>query len=267
MKRILFAVLFVFVSAFAQAEIVELKSYKDLDVKQIDAKTLVVFDIDNTLLRQNSMIGTHQWGDFLAERAIRAGIDPKVAKESQFKAFTEVQPVVPVVPVENEVIDVLAQLTQEGVSHFALTARNPQLQSITLKQLKILKHDFAKSFPKLKKIGMLKKHLKGGVIFSGATPKGELLKKIVDNAERKFTRIIFVDDKAYNLESVEKSLAQSSIELKSYRYGAADPFLKSFDPVIADTIYTVFKVNGVLISDEAARASMVQAETKAAGQN
>lgn len=258
MKRTLSSVLCVLLSVLAQAEIIELKSYKELNLKQMDQKTLVVFDIDNTLLRQNSMIGTHQWGDYIAERAVKFGVDAKAARESQHKAFAEVQPFVTVVPVENEILDILAQLSKEGVANFALTARNPKLQQVTLKQLQVLKHDFASSFPKLKRSGFLKGHLKGGVIFSGATPKGELLKKIIDNSEQKFARIIFIDDKAYNLESVEKSFAQSAIELKSYRYGAADSFLKNFDSAIADTVYGVFKINGILISDETARASQLK---------
>lgn len=261
MKTILFTVLLVFVNAVVQAEIVELKSYKDLNWKEIDAKTLVVFDIDNTLFRQNSMIGTHQWGDFLAERAIRAGIDAKIAKESQHKAFSEVQSAVNVVPVENEILEVLSELSKNKISHFALTARNPKLQDITLKQLQILKHDFSENFPKLTQSGLMKDRLKDGVIFSGTTPKGELLKKIIDKSVHKFSRVIFFDDKAYNLESVEKSFAQSSIQLKGYRYGAADAFVKNFDPAVADTVYSVFKINGVLISDEAAKASLVHKDS------
>lgn len=262
MKRILLAYIVLAASVFVEAKIVELKSLKDLDLKQIDAKTLVVFDIDNTLLRQDSMIGTHQWGDFLAERATRAGIDLKVAKESQYKAFADVQAAVKVVPVEAEALDVLNQLSKSGISHFALTARNAKLKEITIKQLQALKHDFAKSFPKLKKMGVIKEHLKQGVIFANSTPKGELLKKIVDQSEQKYKRIIFVDDKLYNLESVEKSMDDQSIELISYRYAAADSFVNGFDPVLADVVYTIFKINGTLISDEAARATMAHTEEK-----
>ncbi len=267
MKRILFTLLLILFTATAPAEIIELKSYKDLNLKDISPETLVVFDIDNTLLRQNSMIGTHQWGDFLAERAVRAGIDSKIAKESQYKAFAELQPAVTVVPVESEILEILATLSKNKISHFALTARNSKLQDITIKQLQILGHDFAASFPKLRKADLMKNHLKGGVIFSGSTPKGELLKKIIDNGQKKFTRVIFIDDKAYNLESVEKSFTGSSIELKSYRYAAADPFLKNFDPAVADVVYSIFKINGVLVTDEAARATLVQMETKAPPKN
>lgn len=264
MKRILLFVLLLVLGSTSFAEIIELKSFKDLNLSQVDQKTLVVFDIDNTLVRQNSMIGTHQWGDYLAERAVRFGVEEKTAKDSQHKAFADVQPFVNVVPVEIEILEMLEQLSKRGISNFALTARSSVLQSVTLRQLQVLKHNFSKSFPMIKNTELLKNYLKDGVIFSGSTPKGELLKLIIENSEQKFTRIIFVDDKAYNLDSVEKSFAQSSIELKSYRYGAADIFIKNFEAVIADTIYGVLKVNGILISDDEARAFI--GRVKASGQ-
>lgn len=134
-----------------------------------------------------------------------------------------------------------------------MTARSSVLQATTLQQLKTLRHDFIESFPTIKNTELLKDHLKDGVIFSGSTPKGELLKLIIDNSEQKFDRIIFVDDRLYNLESVEASFVGSPIRLQSYRYGAADSFVKRFDPLIADVQYSLFKEAHVLIAEDEAQ--------------
>lgn len=251
MKKILILALALMCSC-AQAKIQELPSYAGLDLTQITPETLVVFDIDNTLIRQNQMIGTHQWGDYMAARAVRRGVSVDEARQMQHQAFAEVQPSVAVVPVEESVRNVLNLLSQKSVAHFALTARAAVLKDVTRAQLKILNHSFAQSFPEQKDPAVLADYLNDGIIFSGATPKGELLKKIIDNSKTKFTKIIFIDDKLYNLESVEKSFEQSNIILESYRYGAADSVVNAFNPQVADIEYSIFKDQHQLISDQEA---------------
>lgn len=183
---------------------------------------------------------------------MRKGVDKSVAQEIQHAAFAELQSFVTVVPVEQETPEILATLSALRISHFALTARAASLQEVTLKQLQVLHHDFNQDFPVIKNTDLLKDHLNEGVIFSGSVPKGELLKLIIDNSEQKFNRIIFIDDRLYNLESVEKSFAQSPIRLQSYRYAAADPIVQSFNPVIADILYSIFKYERVLLTDSEA---------------
>lgn len=251
MKRFIFSLAVAF-SLQANAEITELNSYSDLNRESLKG-AVVVFDIDNTLLRQEQMIGTHQWGDDFRERAIERGVPEKEARELQLKTFAEVQPFVSVVPVEEKVRDLLAYLDSNKIPHFALTARPRFATDITIKQLKTLNHDFAKSFPAQKDPSALKEFLTDGVIFSGETPKGELLKLIVENSVQKPTKIVFIDDKRYNLESVEKSLVGSGIKIESRRYGGADAVVASYDRAIADLEYSFFVDANSLISDDMAR--------------
>lgn len=249
-KLILIGLLFVLK---AQATISELASYNDLDLSQIDQNTLVIFDIDNTLLRQDSMIGTHQWGDYMRERAIRHGLDAKAATELQHKLFGQLQAHLKTVPVETKIYDILQTLTAKGIPHFALTARGPAIQDVTIQQVRTLNHNFAQSFPEQKDLTVLNGYLREGIIFSGSTPKGELLKTILENSVHKPTKVIFVDDRGYNLDSVEASLKDYPVELISYRYGGADSFVKSFDPIVADLVYSFFIESQQIISDQEAR--------------
>ncbi len=251
MKKIL-VLFFVLFSSLAEAKIQELPNLAGLNFSQIGPDTLVVFDIDNTLIRQNHMIGTHQWGDYISERAVRSGIAADEAKQIQYRAFAEVQPYANVVPVEEGIKSILSSLSQRNIKHFALTARAAQLKEITKTQIKILNHSFAESFPAQKDQKVLQEYLDDGIIFSGSTPKGELLKKIIENSTTEITHIIFIDDKLYNLESVEKSFAESNIILESYRYGAADVVVNSFNPQVADIEYSIFKDQRQIISDEEA---------------
>ena len=255
MKKILILLLIgLQFSLQAFGAIQELKSYVDLNTADWNSETLVVFDIDNTILRQNQMIGTHQWGDYLFERARRRGVVEEAAREIQYQAFAEVQPHLNVVPVEDQIFQILENLETRGISHFALTARSASLKSITHKQLQVVRHDFDKNFPPQKDKSLLDGVLEKGVIFATGTPKGELLKKIIENSKIRPKKIVFIDDRLYNLESVEKSFAQGNIILESYRYAAADPIVARFDSQLADIEYSFFKDSNLFLSDAEAKA-------------
>ena len=122
-----------------------------------------------------------------------------------------------------------------------------------------MKHNFSKSFPVQNDITKIEKHLHEGIIFSGDVPKGELLKTIVENSPNEFDHIVFVDDKLYNLESIEKSFTNSPIKLESFRYGAADVFVNSFNPVVADLQYSFIQESNQLVveSELASRSSVL----------
>lgn len=240
-------------SSQALGAIHELQSYQDLQTSTWNQETLVVFDIDNTIIRQDQMIGTHQWGDYLYERARRRGVSEGLAREAQHQAFAEVQPYLEVVPVEDKIKILLKNLEVRGIPHFALTARSASLKPITLLQLQVVQHDFDKNFPVQIDKSVLNGVLEGGVIFATGTPKGELLKKIIENSKRRPKKIVFIDDRLYNLESVEKSFEQSNIIIESYRYAAADTIVANFNPKLADIEYSFLKESQQLLSDTEAK--------------
>lgn len=250
MKKIAsFIVLSLLLATQAFAKIEEIKSYRDFNLSQLDSQTLVIFDIDNTLIRQEQMIGTHQWGDYMKARAIKNGASVEDAGKLQHQVFGEVQDKLNVVPVEKYVLSMLKYLKDHKIPNFALTARAPVLKSISLEQIKILQHSFKESFPAQINPAALGEHLTDGVIFSGEVPKGELLKRIIENSKVKPKKIVFFDDRRYNLDSIEQSFQGSNIELMSLRYGAADAVVQSFNPIIADLEYSLFKETHLLISD------------------
>ncbi len=250
MKKVLTMILLLTINATAAMS--ELASYNDLDLSLIDQDTLVVFDIDNTLIRQNSLIGTHQWGDHMRSRAIENGISAEKAAEIQHAAFQSVQPYVQVVKVEEDVDAILKHLQKNHISHFALTARAPVLKEVTFKQLESVNLFFNKSFPEQNNLSLIRDYFYKGLIFSGSTPKGEILKTILQNSVYKYKKIIFIDDRKYNLDSIESSLKDEPVVLLTYRYGAADNFVQSFNPELADLIYSFFLETKTLMSDSTA---------------
>lgn len=247
--RFLVTIAVLIFTQLATAKISELKSYKNFDLKQDFSETWVVFDIDNTLLRQDSMIGTHQWGDSIREHYKSLGTAAVSATVDQHAAFAKLQDHVSVVPTEKEVYRVLKFLQKNSIPHFAFTARGANLKAKTLEQIASLKFHFNDTFPKLNDLKKFEKHYENGVIFAGDVTKGELLKRLVDGATIKPKHIIFIDDRLYNLESIEKELAQHPIKLTSLRYGGVDHVVNKFDHKLALLLYSFFLESGVLYPD------------------
>lgn len=239
-------------SSMAHGRIQELQSLRDLPV--VGARdTWVIFDVDNTILRPTSSIGSHQWADLMRDEEIKKGIDPVVAGQRQHQYFSEVQGFVQVKLVEDDFLDVFADLRKSGVSIMALTARGDNLIATTLQQLIKVKVSFVESFPAQKDSSVIQSYVRDGVIFAGGKSKGEVLSQIIGNSLHPPRRVIFVDDKRYNLEAVEKAFQNSTVEILGLRYGAADPFL-NVDKSLADLQYDFFLFHHVVLPDEKIRS-------------
>ena len=83
--------------------------------------------------------------------------------------------------------------------------------------------------------------------------KGKYLVEFLRQARLDVKRILFVDDKIKNVESVESSLSQTNFQHTSFRYGAADPRVKSFDTRIAGLEWSLFLTRKSVISDREAQ--------------
>lgn len=222
-------------SSLAFAQVQELASYKDLDLTQIDQKTWVVFDIDNTLLSTQHTIGSHQWGDYRRDLYVQQGYPLSEAKRLQHIDFEDVQPAARMKLTERSVLALLRRLNAMGSPILTLTARAQHSSGITLKQMQGL--------------GLLNVNW-SGFYFSGGVAKGETLINIIAAARVKPEKIIFIDDKDYNVESVAKSLEASHIQFTAYRYGGVDHEVQSFDSDVADLQYEIFQRTGKILTDE-----------------
>ncbi len=247
------------ISASAKAEIRELATFTQTSIEaEADPQAWVIFDIDNTLLRQTTMMGTHQWGDYLAAERRALGDSEADASAFQHQAFGFVQAAVPVAVSEPAVLQLIARLKSRGIKMFALTARAESLASITLKQLAGVGIDLSESTP------VLDARVHGGVVFANGEPKGALLKRLIETSVAKPTKVVFADDKRYNLESLETALTQAQVPFVGFRYGFLDGEVARFRGDLANTEWVEFKKTGRVLSDEeAARLIFSLPEPKA----
>lgn len=197
--------------------------------------SLVVFDIDNTLLTPCGHLGSDEWYDYLCERGVARGLSAAEAGLRADEAFNRWQSPVGVRSVDPLSPAVLAKLRERGIPYFALTARSAGVREITLRQLASLdlgmtRGGFAPGDSA--KPGAISPHtaFQGGVFFVGedGPTKGEALTRILDLSGLKPRRIVFVDDKAKHTRTVDAALSARGVDHVCLRFARKDAEVKAF---------------------------------------
>lgn len=228
------------IAAPAAAEVREIKQITEVE-PAIDDQTLVVFDIDNTLLEPLTTLGSDQWFDYLVDQG------KKVRRQSEDKAIADavvvwnrVQEDVQVRPVETETPALIKRLQARGVRIVALTARASGAAAVTERQLRSIGVDLSKNplprpavRPKQKQD--TSQPWVGAILFLGENQsKGEALTGVVRSLPQPPSKVVFVDDKARHTQSVDQAMAKLKIPVVAFRYGASDARVAAFDPAVTD---------------------------------
>ena len=208
--RNLFFTTLVFVCFGAQAEVHEIKSMKEI-LSFVDAGTLLVFDIDSTVLNPFAL---------------------------------------PLAPVEAETPELIRGFQKLGARSMAMTARPFSAVGITETQLTSIDVHFSEKpvFPS-EHVGIGKAIIpcnedlrdvklppppardiilfkyKNGIAYTGDKNKGRAMVALLKDLDFKPTKIVFVDDKSKNTNNVNlalEALESGKIEHHEFRYGAMD---------------------------------------------
>lgn len=242
------------VPALLAGKIVETDNFEDLLIPYAAlGKVLVVCDIDNTLLRGSQQLGSVAWSDHFFDQLIKKGIPYHEASLIESMIWQAIQPNLKVVTVDPKASAVIAKLQEQNIHVIALTARTPKEATYTFPQLVSLGIDF--NYPAIAKQQLtLDNHpvlYEKGIIF--ATPfikKSQALFAFLEIHGIKPSCIVFADDKLGHVQDLEKACAERSIEYYGFRFSGADPFVKDFDPLIADIQWEALPA---CISDEQAK--------------
>lgn len=229
----------------AAAEIRELATMADLE-GVIDAGTLVVFDIDNTLLWPSGALGSDEWFYFIDRLYRLRGLSAAEAGARAMRTWNETQRRISVGPVEAGTVALVARLAARGVPMMALTARTLDVAELTLAQLAGAGLALDGRLPggDLAFDGRLPRSVLGseddawftrGVLFVGeSNDKGRVLVQYLQRRGLKPGRVVFVDDKAKHVRNVEAALNAVGVPCLALRYGAADAKVARFNEVMSE---------------------------------
>jgi len=234
--------------------IVESDSIQDV-LQYAEHDSMVVFDLDNTLVRPEKEVGSVQWFDHMLKQNIKRGMGIEDALTELLPLSFEVQNHISLCPVENTTIDVLRELRKREIVTIALTARSDTLVTRTKVQLQKIDIDFDTENGFNRELTLDYPRpvlLKNGIVFCANNDKGSVLFSILTLINYHPKKIIFVDDKLDHLFEVEKACLRNAVNFIGIRYGKLDSVVAQFDPVRAEQELSLLfdkETRGSLLSD------------------
>jgi hypothetical protein len=213
---------------------IEINAISDVLIHAQNSKTLVVFDIDNTLAYPGKELGSDPWVYKIVDNKKAQGIDPDTAIQELLPLYYHVHDFIDLQPVEANTISVLDELRKQSINFIALTSRS--LPFIARTHLQLDQAGIFFNPPQALNIEMpieamqRPSALSHGIIFCTDNDKGEMLEQVFAQCKLSLpTRIVYVDDKQKYLESVAHFCEQENIEFVGLRYGYLDNFVQQFD--------------------------------------
>jgi hypothetical protein len=225
--------------------------------ESVKPETLVVFDIDNTLMEPVQTLGSDQWYGYRVNTHESEGMSHKDAIAAAIREWQDVELRTEVEPVETSTPALITRLQDKGVTVMALTARAIDFAATTQTQLGAVGIELTRSAPTgsdLNVPGENPSLYTHGILFVGPyNEKGPVLAQFLHAVHLNPTSVVFVDDKAKHVGTVGAALAPLGVEYHGFRYGATDALVASFDRNIADVEFRYFLATGRILSDDQAR--------------
>lgn len=248
MKYILF-MLFVAL----QAEIVELNSFKDLS-SHLTPDTLVVLDIDDTLLIPKQMLGCDEWFQYRLQQRKSEGtpdaLEKTIAEWEAVRHLTQME------LVEPSTEKIVQSLQNSGYCVMGLTTQGLALATRTVEHLNEQGIDLTLTAPAQEDVYFtVNKHgvlYRKGILFTSGTSKGESLFQLCKEINQSVNRIVFVNDKATHIADIEAAANARKVEFLGLRYAYSDAKKAAFRPEIAELQFNRSSFS-TLLSDEEAR--------------
>ncbi len=246
--------LFLF-TVFARAEIVEKPTMREA-LSTVDADTLVVFDLDNTLIEPVQFVGSDEWFDERVKYHASKVEEKAKATDLAIVDWVRVMKVTQVKAVEADTPVLIRALQEKKIKIMGLTARPISLSSTTHNQLDSVGIDLSKTPPAKTHEEILSKHraeLIDGIVFIGPhLEKGAVLRAFLRHENLRPKRLVFVDDRVQHVNTVHAAAEALKLPHLCVRYGAADNTVKKFHEYgykLADLQWRI--LNSILGNDEA----------------
>ena len=208
--------------------------YNYIAESEYNRDTLVMFDLDNTLITPpaHSDLGSDQWFYALFQKELQKGLTEQKAVNTILPLYKQVIAHIDFVAVEHDTSVVVSSLQKRDISVIGLTARSLDLARRTVEQLAHIGIIFDKTDPVECPIqygdGKPALYL-GGIIFTGNYSKGEVISAWLKQTNYTPKKVIFIDDKLKNVISVEQALGHCSFPFYGLRYDYLDKRVEKFN--------------------------------------
>ncbi len=208
-----------------------------------DTSRLYVFDIDHTLLRMPSYLGSDPWFRWHRER-ILGGIPNSIpSMESLFwvqeQLFRERQMVI----VDPGLRDTIALIQRQNCCTMVMTSRGHRTFDATERELKLNGYEFETSCPVVSDLENSPQFIQGGkvtlyrkgVLYTAGQHKGAMLRWFLEKAAirgYRFNDIALLDDSEDDCRRVQE-VGTLVPEIRTFHYQGAHSFTLGFDDHVA----------------------------------
>lgn len=192
--------------------------------------TLVIFDIDNTLLEPKTDLGSDQWFCYHVQKNMQRGMSSADAIKQILPLYFHINFIIDLVTTESTLVEDIAHIKENCEHMICLTARSFSLAERTLEQLQQNKLYF--HIPEFDEFILTLIHpslYKHGCLFCGLNCKDDVLLAFLDAINYTPDLIIFIDDKEANLSMIEMAAKKRNIDCVCLRYAGCDKRVYNFD--------------------------------------
>lgn len=222
------------------AEIREIDRMDEL-LLEVDPKTFVFLDIDETLIESPIMLGGKAWRGYV-RHALAKIRTPEEVEQIHDKLTLFIANLVPYVPIENNAPACMKALQEKNRSIFCLTARGREHwydlsgvdgEELGVTHLKQAGFDFS-SFDKCANSPLFShpSYARGIFFAYPIEDKGELILELFSRTDFRPSKVIFADDKMSHVKAVQRALDTLGIPSVCFHYSLIDKY-RPFDPLTA----------------------------------
>jgi hypothetical protein len=258
-----------------QLEVLDLASIKAF-IDRLPANSLIAWDLDNTVIEPQQLIGSDQWFEaFMRFNIAKFGEDNKSAAiKETIDVYNYVHQHSEVTAVEPGIVALMQELTK---SHrvIAITTRGKELVAATFRQLSSIGVKFNVDGNAndnnheiyLDQILLNSPHstATNSVIFAGGRSKADCLKAYLNAMGIKpeaIPYLVFVDDKKHHVENISRCAQELGIPSTCFHYRHLEHKIPLVHLPTAEVQLRMHQAFGKFVSDDLAKAIATQLVNK-----
>jgi orotate phosphoribosyltransferase len=256
MNRFFYVVLLALLTTHiaVHAKIIETAHFKDLHT-HISKDSLIILDIDDTLLITKQMLGCDEWFMARLQEAEQNGLTKNQALETTLAEWEAIRHLTKMEIVETGSDAIIKKLQDEGYTVMGLTTQGLALATRTSTQLQENGINLLGSAPhKTDECIIVNGHTilyRNGILFTSGTSKGTALFSLCEKIGYTPKQIVFINDKATHLKDIEDVAHVKGVEFIGLRYAYSDLKKQAFNPEIAHHQFTNSSFAHILTDQEA----------------
>ncbi len=253
-KSILSLLIFLIATnAHIAAKIIEAPHFKNV-LDHVANNTLVVLDIDETLLVPCQTLGTSEWFYTRKRQYESQGMNQACALDKALAEWEAIRHLTTVRIVEQGTDAIISNLQSKNIPVMGLTTQGLALATRTVEQLNSLNIDLLKTAPTKEDCYFINGHgvlFRKGILFTSGTQKGKALVKLLDTIQFRPGRIVFVNDRETHIKDVEGPVEERGIEFIGIRYGYFDKELTNYRHDVAELEWSMSSFDHLMQDAEA----------------